>query len=70
MKRKRQTTDTETQSSQPRPPKPQLVRFTDREERMINRACVLAAEFMESYGKGQKPCMIHKEHYIIDPPLL
>lgn len=41
-----------------------LFHFTDREEFWITRACRLASEFMQKYGRGYRPKPIDTSRYI------
>lgn len=53
----------ETPSRRPAVPT-HLFHFTDREELWIARACCLAADFMQTYGRGYRPRPIDTSHYI------
>lgn len=41
-----------------------LFHFTEREERMMAYAINLSKVFMTKYGKGEKPYMIDRKHYL------
>jgi hypothetical protein len=41
-----------------------LFHFTEREERMIERAILLSQKFMDSYGRGRKPMMVDRSKYL------
>lgn len=51
--------------SKEEPPKPCLgFRFTEHEKVRMIRTEAAAAEFMKGFGKGRKPCMIDRSHYL------
>lgn len=52
-------------SSQPkRKPRTHIFRFDEIEEVRIIKAMRDSATFMESYGRGDKPLMVDRRHYL------